>query len=161
MLKAQMPETGLLRLSFETYPKDELRLEGFKNARIQHENHEEDKRLRRGKGKSSGTSISQKTEDRAPPKSNMRPPKRYTAEKLAAYKGKPEVPRTRQQSKEKRTTNKKEVVHTDWDKAHDTIPKDVRDRRRNDKACTQCGMTNRCWKHCPKEQSIATFGTKR
>ena len=47
MLKAQMPEAGLLRLSFETYPNDELWLAGFMNAMIQHENHEEDKRLDR------------------------------------------------------------------------------------------------------------------
>ena len=58
MLKAQMGEAALLRLSFETYPNDELWLAGFKNAMIQHENHEEDKRLRHGKGESSGTSIS-------------------------------------------------------------------------------------------------------
>jgi len=58
MLKAQMPEAGLLRLSFETYPNNELWLAGFKNAIIQHENHKEDKRLRHGKGESSGTSIS-------------------------------------------------------------------------------------------------------
>jgi len=57
-LKPQMPEAGLLKLSFETYPNDELWQEGFKNAMIQHENHKEDKRLRHGKGKSSGTSIS-------------------------------------------------------------------------------------------------------
>jgi len=54
MLKAQMPEARLLRLSLETYPNDELWLEGFKNAMIEHENHEEDKRLRHGKGESSG-----------------------------------------------------------------------------------------------------------
>ena len=49
-------------------------------------------------------------------------------EKRAAYKGKPKVPRTKTWSKEKTATDKKQVVHTDWDKAHDTIPKDVRDR---------------------------------
>jgi len=128
MLKAQVPEGGLLRLSFETYPDDQLWRAGFKNAMIQHENHEEDKRQRHGKGESSGTSISRKTEDRTSTKSNPRPPKRYTAEKRAAYKGKPKVPRTKMWSKEKTATNKKEVVHTDWDKAHDTIPKDVIDR---------------------------------
>jgi len=128
---------------------------------IQYENPEEDKHLRHGKGESSGTSISRKTEDRASIKSNPRPPKRYTVEKRAAYKGKPQVPRTKTWSKEKTATDKKEVVHTDWDKAHDTIPKDVRDRRRNNKACTRCGMTNHFWKHCRKEQSVATFGTKR
>jgi len=161
MLKAQMPEAGLLRLSFETYPNDELWLAGFKNAMIQHENQEEDKRLRHGKGKSSGTSISRKTDDRTSTKSNPRPPKRYTVEKRAAYKEKHKVPRTKAWSKEKTATDKKEVVHTHWDKAHDTIPKDVRDRRRNNKACTPCGMTNHFWKHCRKEQSVATFGTKR
>jgi len=161
MLKAQMPEARLLRLSFETYPNDELWLEGFKNAMIQHENYEEDKRLRHGKGESSGTSISQKTEDRDQTKGNTRPPKRYTTEKQAAYKGKPKVLRTKAWSKEKTVTDKKEVIHTDWDKAHDTIPKDVLDQRRNNKACTWCGMTNHIWKHCRKGQSIATFGTKR
>jgi len=161
MLKAQMPEAGQLRLSLETYPNDELWQEGFKNAMIQHENDEEDKRIRHGKGKSSGTSISRKTENRAPTKSNESPPKRYTAEKRATYKGKPNVPHTKTWSKEKTATDKKEVVHTDWDKAHDTIPKDVWDRRRNNKACTRCGMTNHFWKHCGKEQSVATFGTKR
>jgi len=161
MLKAQMPEAGLLRLSFETYPNDELCLAGFKNAMIQHENHEEDKRLRHRKGKSSGTSISRKTEDRASTKNNPRPLKRYSVEKRAAYKGKPKVPRTKTWSKEKTATDKKEVVHTDWDKAHNTIPKDVRDRQRNTKACTRCGMTNHFWKHCRKEQSVAKFGTKR
>ena len=60
MLKAQMPEAGRLRLSFETYHNDELWLAGFKNAMIQHEDHEKDRRLRRGKGKSSRTSISQR-----------------------------------------------------------------------------------------------------
>jgi len=95
---------------------------------IQHENHQEDKRLRHGKGESSGTSTSRKREDQAPTKSNMRPAKRYTAEKPAAYKGKPKIPRTKQWSKEKTTTDKTEVVHTDWDKAHNTIPKDVIDR---------------------------------
>jgi len=64
MLKAQMPEVGLLTLSLETYPNDELWLPGFKNAMIQHENHEEDKCRRHGKGESLGTSISRKTEDR-------------------------------------------------------------------------------------------------
>jgi len=54
------------------------------NALIKHENHEEDKRLTHGKGESSGTSISEKTEDRAPKKNNSRPPKRYRAEKQAA-----------------------------------------------------------------------------
>ena len=162
MLKAQMPEAGLLRLSFETYPNDELWLAGFKNAMIQHENHEEDKRLRHGKGESSGTSINRKTENRVPTKSNPRPPKRYTAEKRAAYMEKPKVPcQKKEWSKEKTATNKKEVVHTDWDKAHDSIPKDVIDRRRNNKGCTRCRMTNHFWKHCRKEQSIATFGTKR
>jgi len=92
ILKAQMPEAGLLRLSFETYPNDELWQEEFKNAMIQHKHHEEDKRLRHRKGKSSGTSRSQKRENRAPTKSNTRPPKRYTAEKRVAYKGKPKVP---------------------------------------------------------------------
>jgi len=58
MLKVQMPDTGLKRLSFEIYPNDELLLEGFKNAIIQREDHEEDKGLRRGQGQSSGTSIS-------------------------------------------------------------------------------------------------------
>jgi len=58
MLKAQMPEAGLLRLSFETYPNDELWLAEFKNTMIQYENHEEEKRLRHGKGESSGTLIS-------------------------------------------------------------------------------------------------------
>jgi len=147
MLKAQMPEARLLRLSFETYPNDELWLAEFKNAMIQHEDHEEDKRLRRGKDESSGTTISRKTDDRAPTKSNTRPPKRYTTEKLAAYMGKPKVPRKKKWSKEKTATNKTEVVHTDWDKAHDTIPKDVIDRRRNNKGCTRCGMTNHFWKH--------------
>ena len=46
MLKAQMLEARLFRLSFETYPNDELWQEGFKNAMIQCENCEEDKRLR-------------------------------------------------------------------------------------------------------------------
>jgi len=161
MLEAQIPEARLLRLSFETYPNDELWLAGFKNAMIQHENHEEDNRLRHGKGESSGASISQKTEDRTSTKSNLEPPKRYTAEKRAAYKGKPKVPRTKTWSKEKTATNKKEVVHIDWDKAHDTIPKDVIDRRRNNKGCTRYGMTNHFWKHCLKEQSVTTFGTKR
>jgi len=128
---------------------------------IRHENHEDDKRLRHGKGESSGTWISRKKEDRTSTKSNQRPPKRYMVEKRAAYKGKPKVPRTKALSKEKTATDKKEVVHTDWDKAHDTIPKDVRDRRRNNKACTRCGMTNHFWKHCRKEQSVATFGSKR
>ena len=161
MLKAQMPEAGLLRLSFETYPNDELWLAGFKNAMIQDKNHEEDKHLRHGKGESSGTSISQKPENWAPMKSNPRPPKSYTVEKRAAYMGRPKVPRKKKWSKEKTATNKKELVHTDWEKAHDTIPKDVVDRRRNNKGCTRCGMTNHFWKHCRKEQSIATFGTKR
>jgi len=143
MIKAQMPEAGLLRLSFETYPNDELWLAGFKNAMIQHENHKEEKRLRDGKGESLGTSISRKMEDRALTKSNTRPPKRYTAEKRAAYVGKPKAPRKKKEwSKEKTATNKKEVVHTDWDKAHDTIRKDVIDPRRNNKGCTRCGMTN-------------------
>jgi len=163
MLKAQMPEAGLLRLSFETYPNDELWLAGFKNAMILHDNHEEDKRLRHGKGESSGTSNSRKTEDRASTKSNPRPPKRYTVEKRAAYMEKPKVPRKKKKewSKEKTATNKKEVVHTDWDKAHDSIPKDVINRQQNNKACIRCGMTNHFWKHCRKEQSVTTFGTKR
>ena len=127
MLKAQMPEAGLIRLSFETYPNDEIWQEGFENAIIQHENHEEDKRLRHQKGESSGTSISRKTEDRLPTRSYTRPPKRYTAEKYAAYKGRPQVPRKKDWSKEKTATNKKEVVHRDWDKAHNTIPKHVID----------------------------------
>jgi len=161
MPKAQMPEAGLLRLLFETYLNDELWLAGFKNAMIQYENHEEDKRLRHGKGESSGISISRKTEDRASTKSNPRPPKRYTAEKRASYKGKPKVPRTKTGSKEKTATNQKEIVHTGWDKAHDSIPKDVIDRRRNNKGYARCGKTNHFWKHCRKEQSVATFGTKR
>jgi len=148
MLKAQMPEAGLLRQLFETYPNDELCLAWFKNPMIQHENHEENKGLRHGKGESSGTSISPKTEDRALTKSNKSPPKRYAAEKRATYKGKPKVPRTKPWSKEKTATDKKEVVHIDWDKAPDTIPKDFLDRRRNNKACTRCGMTNHFWKHC-------------
>jgi len=149
MLKAQMPEAGLVRLSFETYPNNELWLAGFKNAIIQPENHEEDKRLRNGKGESSGTSISRKAEDRGSTKSNARPPKRYMVEKRAAYMGKPKVPhKMKEWSKERTATNKKEVVHTDWDKAHDSIPKDVIDRPRNNKGCTQCGMTNHFWKHC-------------
>ena len=61
-LKAQMLEAGLLRVSFETYPNDELWLAGFKNTMLEHENHEEDKRLRHGKGESSGTLISRKLE---------------------------------------------------------------------------------------------------
>ena len=137
MLKAQMPEAGLLRLSFETYPNDELWLAGFKNAMIQHENHEEDKRLRHGKGESSGTSISRKTEDRASTKSNPRPPKRYTADKRAASMGKPKVRRKKKEwLKEKTATNKKE-------------------------GCTRCGRTNHFWKHCRKKQSVTTFGIKR
>ena len=92
MLEAQMPEAGLLRLSFETYANDELWRAGFKNAMIQHENHEEDKRVRHGKGECSGRSISRKTQDRASTKSNQRPPKRDTAEKRGAYQGKPKVP---------------------------------------------------------------------
>jgi len=127
VLKAQMPEARLLRLSFKTYPNNELWLAGFKNAMIQDENYEEDKRLRCGKGESSRTMISRKTEDRAPRKSNTRSPKRYTVEKRAAYKGKPKGPRTKQWSKEKTATDKKEEVYTDWDKAHDTIPKVVWD----------------------------------
>ena len=83
------------------------------------------------------------------------------ADKRAAYKGKPKVPRTQTWSKKKTATNKKEVVHKDWDKAHDSIPKDIIDRRRNNKGCTQCGMTNHLWKHCRKEQSVAKFRTKR
>jgi len=75
MLKAKMPEAGLLRQSFETYPKDELWLAGFKNSMIQRENHEEDKRLRGGKGESSGTTINRNKEDWATPKSNTRPTK--------------------------------------------------------------------------------------
>jgi len=102
-----MPEAGLLRLSFETYSNDELWLEGFKNAMIQHENHEEDKRLSQGKGKSSGAPISRKSEDRALTKNNTRPPKRYTVEKRATYKGKPKVPRAKAWSKEGTATNKK------------------------------------------------------
>jgi len=113
MLKAQMPEAGLLGLSFETYPNDKLWLAGFKNAMIQHENHEKDKRRTHGKGESSGTLITRKIEDRAWIKSNQIPPKRYTAEKRASYKGKPKVPRMKIWSKEKTDTNKKEVVHTD------------------------------------------------
>jgi len=151
MLKAQMPKAGLLRISFKTYLNDELWLDGFKNVMIQHEKHEEDKHLRHRKGESSGTSISRKPETRAPMKSNSRPPKIYTAEKRAAYMGKPKVPSKKEWSKEKTATDKKEVVHTDWDKAHDTITKGVRDRRRNNKACTRCGMTNLFWKHCRKE----------
>jgi len=127
MLKAQMLEAGLLRLSFEIDPKDELWLARFKNAIIQHEDHEEDRHLRRGKGESWGTLISRKTEDSAPPKRKSRPPKRYMTERRAAYKGKPKVPRTKQWSKERIATDKKEVVHMDWDKAHKTISKDVRD----------------------------------
>ena len=97
---------------------------------------------------------------RASTKSNQRPTKRYTVERRAAYKGKANVPRTKTWSTEKPATNKKEVVHTDWDKAHDSIPKDVIDRRRNNKGCTRCGITNHFWKHCRKEQSVATFGVK-
>ena len=82
-------------------------------------------------------------------------------EKRAAYKGKPKVPCTKIWLKEKTATNKKEVVYTDLDKAHDSISKDVIDRRRNNKGCTRCGMTNHFWKHCRKVQSVATFGTKR
>ena len=161
MLKAQMPEAGLLRLLFESYPNDELWLEGFKKTMIQYENHEEDKRLRHGKGESLGISISRKTEDWAQTRSNTRPRNRYSAENRATYKGKPKVPRNKEWSKEKTATNKKDVVNTDWDKAHDTIPKDVIDRRRNNKGCTRCGMTNHFWKHGRKEQSIVTFGPKR
>jgi len=128
---------------------------------IQHENHEEDKRLRDGKGESSGISISRKTEDRAPNKSNTRPLKRYAAEKRAAYMGKLKVSRKKAWSEEKTATNKKAVVYTDWDKAPDSIPKDVIDRHRNNKGCTRCGMTNHFWKHCRKEYSVVTFGTKR
>jgi len=113
MLKAQMLEAGLLRLSFETYPNDELWLAGFKNAMIQHENHEEDKCLRHGKSEFSGTSISRKLETQTLTKSNTRPPKRYTVEKRAAYKGKPKVPHTKPWLKEKTATDKKDVVHTD------------------------------------------------
>jgi len=162
MIKARIPEAGLLQLSFETYPNHEFWLEGFKNAIILHENHEEDKRLRQGKGESSGTSISRKTDDRAPTRSKPRPPKRYMAEKRAAYMGKPKVPRKKKAwLKEKKATNKKEVVHTDWDKAHHSIPKDVLDRQRINKGGTRCGMTNHFWKHCRKEQSVTTFSTKR
>jgi len=161
MLKAQMLEARLFRLSFETYPNDELWQEGFKNAMIQCENCEEDKRLRNWKGEPSGTWISRKTKDQAVKKSNTRPPKRYTAERQAAYMEKPKVPHKKKWSEEKTATNKKEVVHTDWDKAHDTIPKEVIDRQRNNKGCTRCGMTNHFWKHCRKEQSILTFSTKR
>jgi len=129
---------------------------------IQHENHKEDKRLRQGKGESSGTSISPKTEERASTKSNPRPPKRYRVQKRATYMGEPKVPcKKKEWLKEKTATNKKEVVHTDWDKAHNSIPKDVIDRRRNNKGCMRCGMTNHFWKHCWKEQSVTTFGTKR
>jgi len=81
MLKAQMLEAGLLWLSFKTYPNHKLCLEGFKNAMIQYEDHEEDMRLRREKGESSGTATSQKTEDQAPTKSNPRPLRRYIKEK--------------------------------------------------------------------------------
>jgi len=84
MIQAQMPEAGLLRLSFETYPNDELWLEGFKNVIIQYKDYKEEKRLRHAKGESSGTLISWKTEDRAPTMSNTRLPKRYTKEKRAA-----------------------------------------------------------------------------
>jgi len=90
-----MMKAGLLKLSFENYPNEELWLEGFKNAMIQHEDNEENKRLRRGKGESSETSISRKREDRAPTKSNMRTLKRYTKEKQAVYMGKPKVPQER------------------------------------------------------------------
>jgi len=58
ILKGQMPEAGLLRLSFKRYPNEELWQEELTNAIIQHENHEEDKRLRQRKGESSGTLIS-------------------------------------------------------------------------------------------------------
>jgi len=157
MLKAQMPKAGLLRLSFKTYPNDELWLEGFKNAMIQHENHKEDRRLRRVKGESSETLKSGKIEDRTPSKSNPRPPERYKAEKRAAYKGKPMIPRMKPWWKEKTATEKQELVHTDWDKAHDKIPKDIIDERKSNKGCTRCGMTNHFWRHCRKVQSVATI----
>jgi len=88
-------------------------------------------------------------------------PKRYTTKERGTYKGRHKVPYTKQWLKEKTATNKREVVHTDWDKAHDNIPKDVRDRRRNNKAGTRCGMRNNFSKHCRKEQSIIAFGSKR
>ena len=72
-----------------------------------------------------------------------------------------QVLRKNQWSKEKTATNKKEVVYTDWDKAHHSISKDVIDRRRNNKRCTQCGITNHFWKHCRKVQSVTTFGTRQ
>jgi len=72
--------------------------------------------------------MCQKTEDRAPIKSNSRPPKWYTAMKGSPYKGKPKVPRKKPWSKEKTAINKKEVQCTDWEKAQDTIPKGVIDR---------------------------------
>jgi len=70
MLTAQMPEARILRLLLETYPSNELWLAGFKNGMIQHEDHEEDRCKRSGKGESSGILIRRKTEDRAPTKSN-------------------------------------------------------------------------------------------
>jgi len=127
MRKAQILEAGLLRLSFETNPNDQLWLARFKNAMIQHKNREEEKHLRLRQSESSETSIGRKTEDQALPQRNTRAPKRYMAEKWAAYKGNPKVPHRRQWSKDKTATDKKEVLHKDWDKAHDTIRNDVKD----------------------------------
>jgi len=88
MLKAQMPEAGLLRLSFEIYPNDELWLAGFKNAMIQHENHEEEKRLRHGKGESSGTSISQKNRRPTFDKEQSKTPQKVYGRKTGRLYGK-------------------------------------------------------------------------
>jgi len=99
-------------------------------------------------------------ENQALVKHKERPPKSYTPERWAAYMGKPKGPQKKEWSKKKTATARKEVVHTDWDKAHDTIPKNVINQRKDNKGCTRCRMTNHFGKDGRKEQTVTTIGKR-
>jgi hypothetical protein len=162
VIKAQLPEEALLRLSMEEYPDDELWLAGLKTAVRRYEEYKEDGKLRRQNGESSSRP---KREERVE-KKNPRPPKRYTKEKRDAYMGKAGKPKYERKpragdKKGKTVAPKNEVVHTDYKEAHQGIPLDVTERRRSNQACTRCGLTNHFWKHCRREQQVNTIGQRR
>ena len=53
------------------------------------------------------------------------------------------------------TSDNSKDEHTDWKEAHKEIPDDLIDKRKKEKRCTRCHLTNHAWRKCRKQAVVA------
>ena len=163
LVEDKMSEDILRRLSTMSFDNDEDWLDELRKAAKQEEEFKlrlKDKSLSQSHQTSTGEKR-KREEPRKPFEGKKFNPKRVRKEKPT--KGKtPGATRWNSTSTAKVTTPAAGPrTHPDWKEAHKGIDQPVIDKRRENKGCTRCGLTNHKWDHCRKEIVVNTIGQRR